>query len=310
MKLKFVAKGKLAAVGAAMLASLNKDRYSQRVAALCGRVDRISRSQYCYARGWKRQLPSGTQPEDPESTQQSLHDDLDKGPELSSNDGTASVARTPSAEFSIRPSSDTATPIDPERTPGSPKVPPSPEGLHYNFQIYRMQFEDAQDLLWNRQDHFDEERRARDERLQAGQKVKTVAEIDMDEFQETRRLTRWLIEAEEEYYKAKSALLDAGLQPPGSHIDSGFVDDADDGYRISMERDMILTVDSNRIHRWLRAIPDQTISPEPEDVEEAPPRDIDPWVAKEVDMCDSWSMVADGPRRRWIDKWRALSRGE
>ncbi|KXT02372.1 hypothetical protein AC578_217 [Pseudocercospora eumusae] len=135
MKLKFIAKSKSAAAGAALLAPLYRNRYSERVAALC------------YARGWKRQPPSETQPEHPESTQQSFHDDPNKASEIRSNEGTVSVAQSPSPEPSIRLSSYTATPIGLEQTPESPEVPSSPGKLHYDFQMYKTQFEDAQDLL-------------------------------------------------------------------------------------------------------------------------------------------------------------------
>ncbi|EME81338.1 uncharacterized protein MYCFIDRAFT_176623 [Pseudocercospora fijiensis CIRAD86] len=186
-----------------------------------------------------RPPPRETQAEKPESTEQSLCEDADEGPELYSNDGT--VVQSLSAKSSVRPSNHTSTSPDLERTPDSPEVRSSPEKLRYDFQMYKTQLEDAQDLLWNREEHFDRERQARDERLRAGQKVKTVAEIDIDELQETQRLTRWLIQAEEEYYNAKSALLEAGVQPTGSDVESDFVDDADDSYRRSMEKDFIVT---------------------------------------------------------------------
>ncbi|KXT02351.1 hypothetical protein AC578_255 [Pseudocercospora eumusae] len=122
---------------------------------------------------------------------------------------------------------------------------------------------------------------------------------------ETRRLTRWLIEAEQEYYNAKSALLDAGLQPPGLDMDSRFIDDADDGYRMSMEREWVVSADSYHLHRWLDNIPRDVESSET--AVEARERDMDSWNAEEVDVCDNWSMVADGLERRRIDKWRALA---
>ncbi|KXT02370.1 hypothetical protein AC578_215 [Pseudocercospora eumusae] len=181
------------------------------------------------------------------------------------------------------------------------------EGLLYDFDIYRQQLDAATEQFELREMQFDEELREYNDRVLAGSDVESLSEIELRQLQKSRELTRTLIEAEGEFDLAKAALLNAGIQPPGSDIASGFVDDVDDGYRISAERDWIVNVDSNRIHRWLGEIPDETQLESSESDDDSHIRESDPWSAREVEICDSWSMVADGAQRRRIDKWRALA---
>ncbi|KAK4634779.1 hypothetical protein CLAFUW4_00110 [Fulvia fulva] len=119
-------------------------------------------------------------------------------------------------------------------------------------------------------------------------------------------MTTFLIQAEQEYSTAKAALVAAGVQPPGSHIESGFVDNVDDGYRISEECDITGCVDIKRIESWLADLPDIELSAhDTEDESAAEPGDIDRWDFVEVALWESRSMVAEGAARRRIDKWRA-----
>ncbi|EME81369.1 uncharacterized protein MYCFIDRAFT_176650 [Pseudocercospora fijiensis CIRAD86] len=181
---------------------------------------------------------------------------------------------------------------------------PEVDILHYNFTMSKMQFEDAQQMFLARETKFDQELQERAERLNSGEEVETITELDMRQLQESRRLTSWLIEAEKKYDNAKLALCEAGVQPLGSNIASGFIDDVDDGYRISEEKAWIVTANSSRLRQWLSNIPDQI--EDSETAEDLRERDLDPWTAEEVEICDSWSMVADGAERRRIDRWRSL----
>ncbi|KXT09149.1 hypothetical protein AC579_7291 [Pseudocercospora musae] len=181
------------------------------------------------------------------------------------------------------------------------------EGLLYDFDIYRQQLDAATELFELREMQFDEELQEHNDRVLAGSDVESLSGIELRQLQKSRELTRALIEAEGEFDLAKAALLNAGIQLPGSDLASGFVDDIDDGYRISTERDWVVNLDSNRIHRWLGEIADETQLESSESDDNSHIKESDPWSAREVEICDSWSIVADGAQRRRIDKWRALA---
>ena len=105
----------------------------------------------------------------------------------------------------------------------------------------------------------------------------------------TQDLTRTVIEAEEGYEKAKVEAIGAGLQLTESDVELGFVDNADDGYRLSMEQETLRLVDRGRIIKWLKGMaaagiprpmepvdPDLLMEPTGEDIE------CDQWGAESV----------------------------
>ena len=190
--------------------------------------------------------------------------------------------------------------------PMQPQKDVDVEELLFDFDIFGQQLADAEKQLDTRHGRFDEEKAERQDKLNGGFEVETESALDMQHVQETRRLTRFLIKAERQYYDAKSALIAAGVQPPGSQIESGFVDDVRDGYRVSQEREIAACADRGRIHAWLIDIPDVDgldCDLVKEDTE--PPESLDECGFREIEMWESRSMVAEGAARRSIDKWRA-----
>ena len=164
------------------------------------------------------------------------------------------------------------------------------------------QLEDAEFQLESRHSRFARERFDAERSDQA----ETSSVLDARQCHQTQVLTRAVIEAEKEFQDAKDAFLKAGHQPPGSGLSSGFIDDVNDGYRLSLEKDMIEHVDKRRIHGWLSSLPEP--GPDISEVNSASPTpEVDDWECEEVDFCDSWSLVADGADRRRIDRWRVLA---
>lgn len=130
-----------------------------------------------------------------------------------------------------------------------------------------------------------------------GAPVPPKTEIDQMHFRYGQRLTRKLMEAEAAYENAKREAQAAGLRI-GWHQESNFVNDAEDGYRESLEREAAAaSIDRSRIERWLRNVPAA-------DCEDAPEVDVDEWDARLDEPLDSVSVLAQGANRRRIDQWQ------
>ncbi|CAK3956099.1 Hypothetical predicted protein [Lecanosticta acicola] len=179
--------------------------------------------------------------------------------------------------------------------------------------------EQAEYDLDHRHETFARLQEERKRKAEFGDPVQSLPEFELFQVTETQRLTRALIDAEAQYQDAKQAAIDAGIQPPGSEIESGFVSDIDDGYRESEEREISETVDKARVYRWrvdTNASVDHRPREHPYDLASTElefraanisfhPRD---WRPREVEMWESASMLAQGPARRRIDKWRDVVR--
>lgn len=93
-------------------------------------------------------------------------------------------------------------------------------------------------------------------------------------------------------------------QVPGSEVDSGFADDGADGYRLSFDEAMKASIDPVSILTWIGDLPSSESASglEWECLYDAIAlQDCDVY---SVDICDSRSLVAEGPERGRIDRWR------
>ncbi|KXT09155.1 hypothetical protein AC579_7292 [Pseudocercospora musae] len=302
MKMNFSLLGRVASVGIVILAPLRKIRHSSRLSALKSQVHCARRQQEPDHEDEEDNsgppIPIAAEPEVPRIFPEQVVEQEEF--DLRQEEEHSSIVPQPS-----KSNGSLERDITPRPANLAPNTPNVERKLRYNFNSARQLLEDAQKMLYDRDFDFDREIEEHQRALDEGEEVGSRTELDIQQFQETQRLTRWLVKAETKYEVAKAAMLDAGIQPPGSDIDSGFIDNVDDGYRISMERDWVVSADSYDMHQWLDNIPDNVDSSETAVC--AYERDVDSWDADEVDICDSWSMVADGPQRRRIDKWRALS---
>lgn len=158
-----------------------------------------------------------------------------------------------------------------------------------------------------KEDMFDALEESRMGHMAVGEEVETSTEFDFFLCEETRQMTRALIDAEAEYEVSKAAAVAAGIQLKYSDMESGFVDDVDDGYRISRERDMVENCDRGRIEDWLVDLDEKECPTRYLSVCEFGRMDILNEAAglalREVDISDSRSMVAEGPSRKRIDRW-------
>ncbi|CZT25304.1 uncharacterized protein RCC_11032 [Ramularia collo-cygni] len=175
----------------------------------------------------------------------------------------------------------------------------------------RAELETCEVRFYTKEALFDELERSRLKQIAAGEEVESVTEFDLCVCEETRQMTRDLINAEAEYEVSKAAAVAAGLQLKYSDIESGFVDDIDDGYRVSMEKDMIKECNRGRVEDWLAELEDKECPTRYLSVRDFEGMDLVDGTGvsalQDVGICDSRSMVAEGPSRRRIDRWTAQS---
>ncbi|EME50062.1 hypothetical protein DOTSEDRAFT_20450 [Dothistroma septosporum NZE10] len=141
------------------------------------------------------------------------------------------------------------------------------EELLYNFGVYSQQLEDAQHQLEIRVRSLQQEHNNRRRKLEAGHQVEMWTGLD----------------AEQEYNDAKAALIATGVQPPGSDIESGFVDDANNGYRISGDHDFTECVDIEHIWSWPAEVPNvELLGDDSFEVGSSNPGEVGSWKFVEV----------------------------
>lgn len=179
--------------------------------------------------------------------------------------------------------------------------------------MLRRQLDEAEQALENRHDRFDREDREIREGYERYQRrepgFETELQISHRHLRETQPMTRHIIEAVAELADKKEQLMKAGIQVPGSDVESGFVDREDDGYLISGEQDgEELPGSDPGILKWLQDVSDPPIDPTGlilADQPPAEPKDVHRWKARKVQIWENASVVAEGPQRRRIDRWRA-----
>ena len=201
-------------------------------------------------------------------------------------------------------------------------VPASPVGLVKEFVEPKQLTEqeqavnDVKETFWSIHRRLQEARYAFDHREAerarelyanqvAAERGEPTTDASPDDFdarwlRKIQELTRDLVDASVAFGEAKAAVREAGIDIALDDQTSGFADDADDGYRMSFEQEQITSVPSPRVRNWLSAVPENAAA----DLEDA--TEVDQWDAKEVDISDSVSLVAEGSNRTKIDKWRKV----
>lgn len=140
----------------------------------------------------------------------------------------------------------------------------------------------------------------------------TSDEFDMRWVVRYGELTRNLIDAEAAYAEVKRTAFKAGVPLPfedNETVCEAMDEDDGAGYTISKEQELVASVPSPTVRRWLDKVP--------EGVEVGSPSfgdgvrsESDEWEAEEVGISDSVSLVAEGRERARIDRWRKACVGE
>ncbi|GAB1741987.1 hypothetical protein NU219Hw_g7384t1 [Hortaea werneckii] len=173
------------------------------------------------------------------------------------------------------------------------------EAVIWRYESAMTRLRGMQQDFDDREERFEREAWDRMEKRAAGEEVESDHAFDHRQIQKTRELANRLTEAEDLVEAAKTHAVAMGVQIPDSDIESGFVDDVDDGYRISAEEREAASVDKDSIAKWMCEIPE-------EDFEGITNADVDEWDCQPVAISESGSMVAEGSDRRRIDKWRSM----
>lgn len=115
-----------------------------------------------------------------------------------------------------------------------------------------------------------------------------------------QELTRAVIDAEAAFTSAKAEMCEAGIELPPEDQTSVLYDRTDDGYRMSFEQELVASIPSPVVSKWMSAVPSDAAE------ELRSPAEVDEWDAEEVGISDSVSLVAEGSERKRIDRWRQL----
>ena len=166
------------------------------------------------------------------------------------------------------------------------------------YQMAQTRLRAMDDSFETRGERFDEEARERRRKIETGEEVESESAFALRQINDTRRMGRRLSDAEEAVEAAKAAAVAAGVQIPGSDVESGFVDDVNDGYALSSEKEVVSSINRPEVLKWLQKVP-------AEGTEEPAEADVDDWDAKTANMSDSWSAVAGGPDKKRISRWRS-----
>lgn len=173
------------------------------------------------------------------------------------------------------------------------------------LEMHRNERCEAEHQLYFRHESFAREERERVQKCTADQDVETEEEMHFRDLFDTHEITRRIIRAEEGHMRVRQEAIAGGMQNPASDLESGFIDDTDDGYRLSFESDMIAAVDKGWVHSWLEEIPDDLVETLPPakvevggDIHAATPSEM-----REVETWESASQLALGRYRRKIDQW-------
>ena len=156
----------------------------------------------------------------------------------------------------------------------------------------------AQTRLHKAQDAFDSREMRREQEWQAnveagirGGEVQDATPEDFDDrwLRHTQELTREVIDAEAEVAEAKRAALEAGIDVANDEADSGFLDDVEDGYRLSKEQELVDTAAGSTVKGWLDRLPSDKLD-SPGFRSDA---DIDEWETRTVGCLLYTSDAAD-----------------
>lgn len=179
--------------------------------------------------------------------------------------------------------------------------------LNWKYSNYLGFLIQAENDLETRHELFERQQEELLWRLQNEQTADTMSELERRQFVQTQEMTRKVIEFEGELDAVKAAALEADIQLESSDIESGFIDDVNDGYGVSGEREMAGSVNREALEEWLAGLPED---PKAAEVAARTPllvaaddQAFDHWDAATIDVCDSFSMVAEGAPRRRIDEW-------
>jgi hypothetical protein len=163
-----------------------------------------------------------------------------------------------------------------------------------NVYDKRLKLQEAQDSVDNIRNFYKEELAEYQACVAAEKTGLSRSNFDKIMLINARDTTRRLITAEKELKDAQETARRLGAFCDDSEQESGFQDFLDDGYRISEEEKAISSLDRAAIERWL-TIGDVEYDADPDE----PNLDV-----KTVGISDSISVLAEGSKRRRIDRWR------
>ncbi|KAL8655548.1 MAG: hypothetical protein Q9226_003008 [Calogaya cf. arnoldii] len=143
--------------------------------------------------------------------------------------------------------------------------------------------------------------------VREGECEMTPTEFDHCGVEATRELTKDLRLAAEAYEEALARR--NALGPNDEDQESGFLDDQDDGYRLSWENEGVVLAPTALINKWLEDIPDAENIPDMAELEEdaGMHEQVEDCDIRSARMSDTYSCRDLTRNRRRIDRWRAMA---
>ncbi|KAF7951875.1 hypothetical protein EAE96_007172 [Botrytis aclada] len=162
---------------------------------------------------------------------------------------------------------------------------------HMKDMGYRL--ETMHQRLDNWKHHYEEEYAEYARAVKNGTMEPARSFFDLTLLQEHQGAIEGVIEAENDYEKARGRVRVLDVVLSDIYQSSGFANCPDDGYRISMEEAMVDDVDREWILDWMENN-DKSVEFETGE---------DEWEAKSIGLDDSVSVVAKVRERKRIDRW-------
>lgn len=166
----------------------------------------------------------------------------------------------------------------------------------------RKQYLEASNWARDAEQQFMERQQVYEQDIQEYGSTASRTEIDLFHVQRGRDLARNLDAAEEAWEKARAQAKALGVLSNNSYQSSNFVDDVDDGYRLSQDQSG-QAIKPN--HRTIEAWAERIVQPETEGDHQSMP-DVDDWEGGSIGPSDSLSVYAEGRQRVRIDRWRSV----
>ena len=165
----------------------------------------------------------------------------------------------------------------------------------------RQEYEEASHWARSAEQQFMERQQAYEQDILEYGSTASRTEIDLFHVQRGRDLAKNLNEAEDAWEKARVRAKALGVLSNNSYQESNFVDDVEDGYRLSQDPSgKVIKPAHGTIEAWADGVAPGGSG------DDGPMPDVDDWDTETIGPYDSVSVVAEPRQRTRIDRWRSL----
>ena len=210
-------------------------------------------------------------------------------------------SHTGSALGSHSPNSPIPEPEEPTISPEETEATAIEMSKQAEAVAARQEYDEASHWARSAEQQFMERQQAYEQDILEYGSTASRTEIDLFHVQRGRDLAKNLNEAEDAWEKARVRAKALGVLSNNSYQESNFVDDAEDGYRLSQDPSgKVIKPAHGTIEVWADGVA------QGETGDDGPMPDVDDWDTETIGPYDSVSVVAEPRQRTRIDRWRSL----